>query len=145
MNKSKGLERFIDAQSATYDTALSEIKNGKKQGHWMWFIFPQIKGLGFSETSKYYAIKDIDEAKEFLKHPVLGKRLTVIANELLKLDVNDATKIFGSPDDIKLKSSMTLFSSLPGTSSVFQQVLDKYFKGIKDLKTLQLLDERRTS
>jgi len=142
MNKSKGLERFTDAQSATYDTALSEIKNGRKQGHWMWFIFPQIKGLGFSETSKYYAIKDINEAEGFLKHPVLGKRLTIITNELLKLDVNDATKIFGSPDDIKLKSSMTLFSSLPGTNRAFQQVLDKYFKGTKDLKTLQLIDER---
>lgn len=141
MNKSTDLERFIDAQRATYDTALSEIKNGRKQSHWMWFIFPQIKGLGFSETSKYYAIKDIKEAEAFLKHPVLGKRLTVIVEELLKLDVTDATKIFGSPDNIKLKSSMTLFSSLPGTNPVFQQVLNKYFKGTKDLKTLEVIDE----
>src|SRR6476469_7431294 len=106
------LKRFIDAQATSYANALSEIKNGRKRSHWMWYIFPQIQGLGFSETSRYYAIKDIDEAEEFLKDPVLGPRLLKICNELLQLRSNDAHSIFGSPDDLKLKSSMTLFSAL---------------------------------
>ncbi len=98
----------------------------------MWYIFPQIQGLGFSETSKFYAIKDINEAEEFLNHPVLGSRLVHICNELLKLKSNDANKIFGSPDDLKLKSSMTLFSSLHNSNHVFQLVLEKFFNGTKD-------------
>jgi uncharacterized protein (DUF1810 family) len=133
------LKRFIDAQESDYQIALSEIKNGRKQSHWMWYIFPQIQGLGFSETSRFYAIKDIDEAEEFLKHSVLGSRLVHICNELLKLKGNDANKIFGSPDDLKLKSSMTLFSSLPDTDPVFQLVLDKFFNGTKDDTTLQMI------
>ncbi len=106
----------------------------------MWYIFPQIQGLGFSETSKFYAIKDINEAEEFLKHPVLGSRLVHICNELLNLECNDANKIFGSPDDLKLKSSMTLFSSLPNTNPVFELVLEKFFNGTKDNKTLRIID-----
>ncbi len=101
------LKRFIDVQEADYPIALSEVRNGRKQSHWMWYIFPQIQGLGFSETSKFYAIKNINEAEEFLNHPVLGSRLVHICNELLELKSNDANKIFGSPDDLKLKSSMT--------------------------------------
>lgn len=139
MTKENNLKRFIDAQQADYQTALSEVKHGRKQSHWMWYIFPQIQGLGFSETSKFYAIKDIIEAEEFLKHPVLGSRLINICNELLALKSNDANKIFGSPDDVKLKSSMTLFSSLPDTNPVFQMVLDKFFNGTKDNKTLQII------
>jgi uncharacterized protein (DUF1810 family) len=136
------LERFIDAQGSSYPVALSEIKNGKKQSHWMWFIFPQVEGLGFSATSKYYAIKDIHEAGEFLKHPILGQRLIQISHELLNLESNDAHKIFGSPDDLKLKSSMTLFSLVHNADPVFQLVLDKFFKGSKDSKTLQIIDNR---
>lgn len=133
------LSRFLDAQQADYQTALSEIKNGRKRSHWMWYIFPQIQGLGFSETSKFYAIKDGVEADEFLSHPVLGSRLVEICNELLKLQSNDAYRIFGSPDDMKLKSSMTLFAALPNTNPVFQEVLDKFYGGAKDEKTLRLL------
>ncbi len=139
MTKENDLKRFVDAQQADYRIALSEVKNGRKQSHWMWYIFPQIQGLGFSETSKFYAIKDIIEAEEFLKHPVLGSRLINICNELLALKSNDANKIFGSPDDVKLKSSMTLFSALPDTNPVFQMVLDKFFNGTKDNKTLQII------
>ena len=140
MTKENNLKRFIDVQEADYKIALSEVKNGRKQSHWMWYIFPQIQGLGFSETSKFYAIKNINEAEEFLNHPVLGSRLVHICNELLKLKSNDANKIFGSPDDLKLKSSMTLFSSLHNTNPVFQLVLEKFFNGTKDNKTLRIID-----
>ncbi|WP_426671117.1 DUF1810 domain-containing protein [Mucilaginibacter sp. McL0603] len=144
MIKEKTLNRFVDAQEAVFQTALSEIKNGRKQSHWMWYIFPQIEGLGFSEISRYYAIKGIKEAEEYIKHPVLGSRLIQICNELLKLNGNDAHKIFGSPDDLKLKSSITLFSSLPNANPVFQLVLDKFFNGIMDNKTLQIIDKQTT-
>jgi uncharacterized protein (DUF1810 family) len=134
-----GAKVELAGQEKDYQIALSEIKNGKKQSHWMWYIFPQIEGLGFSETSKFYAIKNIHEAREFLKHPVLGSRLIEICNELLKLETNDPHTIFGNPDDLKLRSSMTLFSSLLNTNFVFQKVLDKYFDGKKDSKTLEIL------
>jgi uncharacterized protein (DUF1810 family) len=137
--KEDALNRFIDAQQTDYQTALSEIKNGKKRSHWMWYIFPQIQGLGFSETSKYYAIKDAAEAQEYLNHSVLGSRLIEICSELLKLKSNDAYSVFGSPDDMKLKSSMTLFAAVRPATPVFQQVLDKFFNGAKDDKTLRLL------
>ena len=133
------LKRFTDAQENSYAVALSEIQQGRKQSHWMWFIFPQITGLGFSETSRYYAIKDLQEAAGFLKDPVLGSRLINISRELLKLKTNDAHRVFGSPDDLKLKSSMTLFSMLPDTNPVFQLVLEKFFNGEKDTKTLHLI------
>ncbi|HXB28439.1 MAG TPA: DUF1810 domain-containing protein [Puia sp.] len=133
------LKRFTDAQENSYSMALSEIQQGRKQSHWMWFIFPQIAGLGFSETSRYYAIKDLQEADEFLKHPVLGSRLINISRELLKLKTTDAHSVFGNPDDLKLKSSMTLFSMLPGTDPVFQFVLEKFFNGEKDSKTLHII------
>jgi len=135
----KSLNRFIDAQETDYQVALSEVKNGKKQSHWMWYIFPQIEGLGHSETSRLYAIKDLKEAEDFLQHPVVGKRLIEISNELLKLENSDANDIFGSPDDLKLQSSMTLFSSLTNTHPVFQLILEKFFKGARDEKTLQLI------
>jgi uncharacterized protein (DUF1810 family) len=141
MSKKHNLYRFIEAQETTYDIALSEIKRGRKQSHWMWYIFPQIKGLGFSETSKFYAIEDINEAEELLKHPLLGERLIHICNELLKLESNNANKIFGSPDDLKLRSSMTLFSSL-NSNPVFEKVLDKFYNGTKDNKTLQIIKEQ---
>jgi uncharacterized protein (DUF1810 family) len=133
------LGKFLKAQETDYAIALSEIKDGKKRSHWMWYIFPQIQGLGFSETSKYYAIKDIAEAQSFLNHPVLGDRLVAICQALLNLKENNANKIFGSLDDVKLKSSMTLFAALSETDPVFQLVLDKFFHGEKDKVTLQLI------
>jgi len=131
----------MDAQENDYPIALAEIKNGRKQSHWMWYIFPQIKGLGFSTTSIYYALKDTGEAMAFLNHPILGSRLIEICNELLKLKSSDANQIFGNPDDKKLRSSMTLFSLLENTNPVFQLVLEKFFQGKKDDKTLKLLSE----
>ena len=133
------LQRFLDAQQADYEIALREIKRGRKQSHWMWYIFPQIGGLGYSSTSRFYAIKNIDEAKAYLDHPLLGARLGEICGELLKLQSNDATLIFGSPDDMKLKSSMTLFAAVPNALPVFQLVLDKFFEGMKDSNTLRLI------
>ncbi|MEO8713135.1 MAG: DUF1810 domain-containing protein [Parafilimonas sp.] len=135
------LEKFIEAQRTDYAIALSEIKNGRKQSHYMWYIFPQIQGLGFTSTSKYYAIKNINEATAYLQHEVLSNNLIEICNALLALETNDAHKIFGSPDDMKLRSSMTLFAEVKDASAVFQKVLDKFFKGRKDEKTLQLLKD----
>lgn len=142
MLKTHNLQRFIDAQEKDYDIALTEIKEGRKRSHWMWYIFPQIQGLGFSETSRYYAIKDKDEATAFLKHPLLGTRLILICHELLRLPNKNAGNIFGYPDDLKLKSSMTLFASLPDVDPVFQAVLNKFFNGVKDDKTLYLLNQQ---
>jgi uncharacterized protein (DUF1810 family) len=134
------LKRFIDAQENDYLIALKEIKNGRKQSHWMWYIFPQIAGLGFSDISKYYAITDMDEAKEYLKHDILGKRLIELSNVLIRLDTNSAKTIFGSPDDLKLKSSMTLFSQISDAEPVFKLVLDKFFGGNLDQKTLMIIN-----
>jgi uncharacterized protein (DUF1810 family) len=139
MSQENNLQRFIDAQENQFESALSEVKNGRKRSHWMWYTFPQIQGLGFSETSRFYAIKDSKEAEQYLRHPVLGSRLSLICKELLKLESDSATRIFGYPDDLKLRSSMTLFASLPETDPVFQSVLDKFFKGIKDENTLRIL------
>ena len=133
------LNRFIDAQKNSYSTALTEIKNGRKKSHWMWYIFPQIVGLGYSSTSQFYAIKDLNEVAAYLQHELLGKRLIEISQALLDLDIDNAHEIFGSPDDIKLCSSMTLFAKAENAPSVFQNVLDRYFGGIADKKTLQLL------
>jgi len=131
------LQRYTDAQKTDFEQALSEIRNGRKQTHWMWYIFPQIAGLGFSETSRYYAIKDLAEAERYLNHQILGKRLILICEALLALDSNNAEKIFGNPDVLKLQSSMTLFSSVTGSSPLFSMVLDKFFDGMKDKKTLE--------
>jgi len=135
------LQRFIDAQQSDYETALSEIKRGRKQSHWMWYIFPQIQGLGFSFTSKLYAIKNLHEAQAYLNHPLLGKRLKEITDALINLPSNNAHEIFGSPDDVKLKSSMTLFASLPDADPVFESALKKFFKGEKDAKTLSIIKD----
>ncbi len=136
------LKRFTEAQENDFETALAEIKRGRKQSHWMWYIFPQIAGLGFSSTSKFYAIKDKSEAEEYLRHPVLGERLVEISGALLEIEGKTAHEIFGSPDDVKLKSSMTLFGALENTNPVFQKVLDEYFGGEKDRKTLQIIGDQ---
>jgi uncharacterized protein (DUF1810 family) len=135
------LKRFTEAQERDYATALAEIKRGRKLSHWMWYIFPQIAGLGFSSTSKFYAIKDRSEAESYLAHPVLGERLVEISNALLEIEGKTANQIFGSPDDMKLKSSMTLFGALDDANPVFQKVLDKYFDGAKDRRTLELIGQ----
>lgn len=132
------LERFLSAQEHDYEIALSEIRNGRKQSHWMWYIFPQIQGLGYSSMAQFYAIKDREEAVTYLNHPVLGKRLVEISEVLLNLRENDARKVMGYPDDLKLKSSMTLFYVVSGRT-VFKQVLDKYYFGELDEKTVSLL------
>lgn len=132
------LERFLSAQEHDYEIALSEMRNGRKQSHWMWYIFPQIQGLGYSSMAQFYAIKDREEAVTYLNHPVLGKRLVEISEVLLNLRENDARKVMGYPDDLKLKSSMTLFYVVSGRA-VFKQVLDKYYFGELDEKTVSLL------
>ncbi|RDC65953.1 DUF1810 domain-containing protein [Adhaeribacter pallidiroseus] len=142
MTHENNLQRFITAQEKDYPIALAEIKRGRKQSHWMWYIFPQIQGLGYSETSRVYAITNIPEAEAYVKHPVLGKRLIEICEALLLLTSNNATAIFGNPDDLKLKSSMTLFSQIPNAHPVFQKVLAKFFHGTKDLKTLQIIESQ---
>jgi len=133
------LQRFLDAQATDYAQALTEVQAGRKRSHWMWYIFPQIQGLGFSSTSQYYAIRDLAEAAAYLRHPVLDKRLVAISTALVELASSDASQVFGSPDDLKLKSSMTLFAAVPGADAVFAQVLAKFFDGVRDGKTLQLL------
>ncbi len=135
------LQRFLDAQKRDYQTALTEIKNGKKRSHWMWYIFPQVQGLGFSETSRFYAIHDLKEAEAFLNHPILGSRLTQICEALIEQKNNNANQIFGSPDDVKLKSSMTLFAAVPNANPVFQAVLEKFFDGTKDTQTLRIIQK----
>jgi uncharacterized protein (DUF1810 family) len=136
------LSRFLSAQERDYATALAEIRDGRKRSHWMWYIFPQIAGLGFSETSKFYALKDQAEAEAYLNHPILGKRLIEISNALLELEDNHAVRILGSPDDLKLKSCMTLFAALPNADTVFGKVLAKFYNGMADLDTVRLLREK---
>lgn len=133
------LERFIRAQEYNYSDALQEIKNGLKTSHWMWYVFPQIKGLGQSDTAKWYAIRDLQEAKDYLNNEILSNRLEEICNVLLELDCNDAYKIFGSPDDMKLKSSMTLFEIAAPENKIFSKVLDKYFNGERDQKAIKII------
>lgn len=133
------LNRFIDAHLRDYPSALSEIKNGRKQSHWMWYIFPQVQGLGVSEISSYYSIQNLEEAKAYMEEPLLRSHLLEICETLLEQECCDANKIFGFPDDMKLKSSMTLFTQACPEIDTFQKVLDKFFNGIKDQKTLDLL------
>lgn len=134
------LERFLKAQEKDYEHALNEIKNGRKTSHWIWYIFPQIAGLGFSSTSKYYSIKDKNEAIEYLKNKTLKDRLIEICEALLSLESDDATYVMGYPDDLKLKSSMTLFDEVSDID-VFKKVLDKFYKGEKDEMTISLLNK----
>lgn len=133
------LSRFVKAQDSVYDRVLLELKNGRKSSHWMWFVFPQIDGLGHSSTTKYYAIKSVEEARRYLQHPVLGKRLRECCETILALEGLSASRIFGYPDDMKLKSSMTLFASVAESGSVFTRVLEKYFQGARDERTVDLL------
>lgn len=139
------LSRFLEAQEPVYERALAELRHGQKRSHWMWFIFPQIDGLGFSATTKYYAIKSLTEAQQYLDHPILGVRLLECAEAVLAVKGRSISEIFGYPDDLKLKSCMTLFASVPNAPAVFGQVLEKYFHGERDAKTLALLEKHGAS
>ena len=134
------MTKFIDAQRNDFDSALAEIENGRKQGHWMWYIFPQLKGLGRSSMSMEYAIDNLDQADKYLRHPVLGPRLIQISKAMLSIEGRSAYQILGSPDDLKLRSCMTLFNLIPGTDPIFQSVLDKYFGGEADPRTMELVN-----
>lgn len=132
------LERFIKAQEYDYKIALEEIRKGRKESHWIWYIFPQISSLGYSDMAKYYGINDLEEAKKYIDNEILGYRLIEISNELLKLNVKDLTYVLGDIDTLKVKSCMTLFE-LVSDNSVFSEVLEKYYNGERDEKTLQLV------
>jgi uncharacterized protein (DUF1810 family) len=133
------LRRFVDAQSQTYDQALAELRGGEKRTHWMWFVFPQIEGLGRSGMAQRFAIRDLDEARAYLAHPVLGRRLVESATALTALDTDDAAEVFGSVDAQKLHSSMTLFALADPDQPVFREVLDHYFGGALDEGTTSRL------
>lgn len=133
------LERFYEAQEYDYETALSEIRNGRKESHWMWYIFPQVSGLGRSTMAEYYAIRSREEAKAYIEDPVLGKRLIEISQALLQVDSDDAEEVMGWPDNLKLRSCMTLFAEVAPEQPVFRSVLEKFYDGEMDGKTLDIL------
>lgn len=134
------LARFVEAQEGVHDRALTEVRAGRKRSHWMWFVFPQIDGLGFSSTARRYAIKGRAEAEAYLAHPVLGPRLVACAEAAAAVPPPAlALDVFGSPDDLKLRSSATLFAAVSPAGSVFERVLDRYFGGERDPATLRLL------
>jgi uncharacterized protein (DUF1810 family) len=137
------LSRFTSAQKDIYEQVLAELRSGRKRTHWMWYIFPQMDGLGTSATTKRYAIKSREEARHYLKHPVLGSRLRECAEAVLAVEERSVAEIFGYPDNRKLQSSMTLFASVADPGSVFARVLDKYFHGERDVRTLHLLENLR--
>ena len=133
------LARFVQAQEGSYEQAISEIRSGRKRSHWMWYVFPQFDGLGFSPTSKLYAIKSVAEAEAYLADPVLGRRLLESVTAALSVESRSAAEVFGSPDDMKLRSSATLFARISPPGSVFEQLLVRYFGGEPDDKTLRLI------
>ena len=137
------LGRFVQAQEVNYLQALAEIRDGRKRSHWMWYVFPQFDGLGHSSTSKQYSIKSAAEAEAYLRHPTLGARLNKCCEALLKIERRSAHEIFGSPDDMKLRSCATLFASVSTPGSVFERLLDKYFDGRRDDQTIRLMDAAR--
>lgn len=137
------LAHFIAAQQASYQTALAQVRSGRKQSHWMWYIFPQLNGLGQSGMAKKYVILGMDHAQAYLSHPVLGKRLVEISRAALASPAASALALMGSPDDLKLRSCMTLFAQLPGADPVFSKVLERYFDAVPDPRTLQLLGKKR--
>ena len=134
------LARFVQAQEADYDTAISEIRSGRKRSHWMWYILPQYDGLGTSATARHYAIKSVAEAEAYLRHPILGPRLKESIQAVLGIQGRSALEVFGSPDDMKLRSCATLFASISPADSVFDQLLGRYFGGERDDRTLRLIE-----
>ena len=141
MAEHKDLVRFLEAQNHVYLKALDEIKSGQKRSHWMWYIFPQIKGLGSSENARFFGIKSLDEATAYIQHPILGKHLIEITKALLNIEGKSVSDIFGYPDDLKLHSSMTLFSKVENADPVFNEVIKKYFNGVLDQGTLKILEQ----
>ena len=137
------LQRFLDAQDGIFSWALQEIANGKKYGHWMWFVFPQLRGIGYSPTSLYYGIEGLSEARNYLEHPVLGERLRQITDALLTLPSSDIRQVMDTTDAYKLRSCMTLFASATENNRLFMDVLNKFFNGMPDPLTIELLEERR--
>jgi uncharacterized protein (DUF1810 family) len=137
------LERFVQAQDRIYEQVLAELRRGRKETHWMWFIFPQIAGLGHSSTARTYAIKSLPEARQYLGHPLLGKRLVECAQILMEIPPRPVADIFDTPDDLKLRSCMTLFAWVAAPGSVFEQVLERYFQRKPDGRTLELLARRQ--
>jgi uncharacterized protein (DUF1810 family) len=135
------LVRFVSAQRDSFDLALSEVRIGRKSSHWMWYIFPQLRGLGRSSTSQRYGIADSDEAYAYLMHDFLGLRLITICEAALSVEGRSATDIFGKPDDMKLQSCATLFAHVSNAGSVFHKIIDKYFDGKTDRRTVQLLND----
>lgn len=133
------LQRFVLAQQASYKDALSELRRGRKRGHWMWYVFPQLAGLGMSPASQKYALRSLDEAAAYLTHPILAPRLLECCRALLALREINPTAILGTPDDIKLRSCATLFAQLPDASAEFRQLLAKFYAGHEDQRTLELL------
>jgi uncharacterized protein (DUF1810 family) len=133
------LKRFVEAQADVYEQALSEVRSGRKRSHWIWYIFPQYDGLGFSSTSVRYAIKSVAEAEAYLLHPVLGPRLLECCEAAVGVEGRSASLIFGSPDDLKLRSCATLFAAVSPAGSLFERLLDKFFQGKRDEKTLRLM------
>jgi len=139
MNHVQSLQRFLDAQETAFPVALAELQQGQKHSHWMWYMFPQLQGLGHSATAHYYGLRDGAEARAYAQHPQLGSRLVLLCATLLALPSTDATRVFGSPDDKKLRSCMTLFDSVCPDQPLFQEVLDKFFQGQPDAQTVRLL------
>ena len=135
------LGRFLAAQADTYDGVLRELRAGEKRSHWMWFIFPQLAGLGYSSTARHFAIRDLAEARSYLRHPTLGGRLLTCTRTVLETEDRSAREIFGTVDELKFRSCMTLFALVAGPESVFQQALDRYFAGQPDRLTLDLLGQ----
>jgi len=133
------LQRFVDAQYGVYAQALRELKNGQKRSHWMWFIFPQVSGLGYSYDSQYYAIRSLDEARAYLEHPILGPRLVECTAVVLALEERTAGQVYGPVDVLKFRSSLTLFARVSASTSIFQQALAKYYGGESDPRTLEIL------
>jgi uncharacterized protein (DUF1810 family) len=134
------VDRFLEPSNRMFGMALAEVKNGKKQSHWMWYIFPQLKGIGKTTTSYYYGISSLEEARDFLKHPILGSRLYEITQALLEVKGKTAYEIFGTPDYLKLKSCMTLFKLAAPQESVFQEVINTYYMGYDDELTRMKLN-----
>jgi len=143
MNDPYSLNRFLEAQEPIYGLALSELRSGRKRSHWMWFVFPQLAGLGASPTSRHYAISSIAEAEAYLAHPVLGPRLIECAEAVLGATGRSAHDIFGSPDDLKLRASATLFAHVSPPGSAFHRLLDRYFPDGPDARTMALLGGTR--
>lgn len=139
------LERFVKAQEPVFDTALAELRAGRKQSHWVWFVFPQLRGLGRSPMAQHYGINSLAEAVAYLEHPVLGARLRTCVEAVLTLQGRSLRQIFGTPDDLKFRSSMTLFALASGEGSVFEQALNRYCKGVMDQTTVDLVKPAQTT